>query len=384
VARLRTTRRPIALRDPEGRPLGEVTDDRVAVMEGGRVTRRFREIESELSAEAPDDALDGVIKQLRAGGAEPVELPSKYLQALGNPDPGPPEVVLRALDGHATVEELVRHDLGAAVLRLFRHDPIVRLGTDPEGVHQARVATRRFRSSLRTFRPMLEEGWTVSLRDQAKWLADRLGAARDADVLQARLRGHLERLGESDAAGGAWLLKRLDREREAARKALLAAMREDAYVKLLDELIDAANNPMVVDGGQPAVKALVPQVAKTWRRLRNEVLQAGPEPSDAQLHRIRIRAKRCRYAAEAVAPVVGKPASRFAAGAEAIQETLGNQHDAVVAQDWLRGAAAGAPGRSALTAGLLIGVERDEAARARREWEAAWARLDRKKLRDWF
>ena len=384
VARLRTTRRPIELRDQDGRSLGEVTDDRVAVMDGRRVSRRFREIEIELSAEAPDDALDSVIKRLRAVGAEPVQVASKYLQALGNPDPGPAEVVLQGLDGHATVEELVRHDLGAAVLRLFRHDPIVRLGADPEGVHQARVATRRFRSSLRTFRPTLEEGWTMRLREQAKWLADRLGAARDADVLQARLRGHLEELGEPDAEGGDWLLKRLDRERDAARAALLAAMRESSYVQLLDELIAAANSPMVLDGGQPAAKVLLPRVASTWRKLADEVRQAGPEPSDSQLHQIRIRAKRCRYAAEAVTPVAGKTAARFAAAVEAVQEVLGGQHDAVVAQDWLRRAAADAPGRAAMTAGLLIAVERDAAARARTEWEAAWDRLDRKKLRDWF
>src|SRR6266542_2120869 len=140
VARLRTSRRPIELRDADGRRLGEVTDDRVAVLDGRQVSRRFREIESELGAEAPDGALDGVIGRLRAAGAEPVEVPSKYLQALGNSDPGP------------------------AVLRLFRHDPVVRIGTDPEGVHQARVATRRFRSSLRSFRPVLEEGWTIGLR----------------------------------------------------------------------------------------------------------------------------------------------------------------------------------------------------------------------------
>jgi CHAD domain-containing protein len=384
VARLRTSRRPIELRDADGRRLGEVTDDRVAVLDGRQVSRRFREIESELGAEAPDGALDGVIGRLRAAGAEPVEVPSKYLQALGNSDPGPAEVLLKDLDGHATVEELVRHDLGAAVLRLFRHDPVVRIGTDPEGVHQARVATRRFRSSLRSFRPVLEEGWTIGLREQAKWLADRLGAARDADVLIERLRGHLERLGEPDAQAGGWLLERMGRERDTARSALLAAMRESAYVKLLDDLIAAANRPMVLDGGRPAAEPLVPQVAKTWRELRNEVRQAGPEPSDAQLHRIRIRAKRCRYAAEAVAPVVGKPAVRFAAAVEAIQEVLGDHHDAVVAQDWLRKAAERAPARGALAAGLLIAVERDTAARTRAGWEAAWANLDRKKLRAWL
>jgi CHAD domain-containing protein len=384
VARLRASRRPVELRDQDGRALGELTDDRVMVLDGRRVSRRFREIEVELTAEAPDGALDQVIQRLRKAGAEPVKVPSKYLQALGNPDPGPAEVRPEPVDRRATVEQLVRYDLSEAVLRLFRNDPVVRIGEDPEGVHQARVATRRFRSSLRSFGGALDPEWTGRLRERAKWLADRLGAVRDADVLSARLEALVERLPEPDAEAAGWLLKRLGRERDAARRVLLAAMREGAYVQLLDEMLAAAASPMVIDGSRPAAAVLVPGVASTWRKLRRDVLRAGDSPSDAQLHQIRIRAKRCRYAAEAVEPVVGKPAQRFAAAAEAIQEILGDHHDAVVAQAWLREAAAKAPGPSALAAGLLIAAERQKADDARLRWSAAWARLDSKKLRAWF
>jgi CHAD domain-containing protein len=386
VARLRTTRRPVELRDRDGQRLGELTDDRVVVLDGRRVSRRFREIEAELAPEAPDGALDAVVKRLQDAGAKPVGVPSKYLQALGNPDPGPPEVVLERPKRRAAVDELVRYDLGAAVVRLLRHDPVVRIGKDPEGVHQARVATRRFRSSLRTFQPVLEEGWTVRLRERAKWLADRLGAARDADVLLARLEARVEQLPEADVQAAGWLLQRLHRERDSARAALLAALREGAYVQLLDDLLAAANSPMVLDGGRPAAAALTPRVARTWRKLRDAVRQAGDDPSDAQLHRIRIRAKRSRYAAEALVPVIGKPAEEFAEACEEVQEVLGDHHDAVVAQVWLRKAAAakGAPGPSAIAAGELIAAERGVAARRRVEWKAAWAAVDRKKLRSWF
>jgi CHAD domain-containing protein len=384
AARLSASRRPVELRDADGRPLGELTDDRVNVLDGRRASRRFREIEVELAPEAPDGALDQVIQRLRKAGAKPVEVPSKYLQALGTTDSGPPEVRLEPVDRRATVRQLVGYDLSEAVLRLFRHDPVVRIGKDPEGVHQARVATRRFRSSLRSFGASLDPEWTAQLRDRAKWLADRLGAVRDADVLGARLQGLVERLPEEDRQGADWLLKRLGRQRDAAREMLLAAMRDDTYIQLLDEMLAAAADPKVLDGDRPAADVLVPGVGRTWRRMRGEVRRAGSNPTDAQLHQIRIRAKRCRYAAEAVTPVAGKTAARFAAAVEAVQEVLGGQHDAVVAQDWLRRAAADAPGRAALTAGLLIAVERDAAARARTEWEAAWDRLDRKKLRDWF
>jgi CHAD domain-containing protein len=42
-------------------------------------------------------------------------------------------------------------------------------------VHQARVATRRVRSTLRTFSKLLDEEWTDRLRADLKWLADLLG-----------------------------------------------------------------------------------------------------------------------------------------------------------------------------------------------------------------
>jgi CHAD domain-containing protein len=384
VARLRASRRPLELRDQDGRALGELTDDRVMVLDGRRASRRFREIEVELAPDAPDGVLDQVIQRLRKAGAEPVGVPSKYLQALGNPHLEPPEVRPEPVDRRATVDQLVRYDLSEAVLRLFRNDPVVRIGKDPEGVHQARVATRRFRSSLRSFGGALDPEWTGRLRERAKWLADRLGAVRDADVLSARLEALVERLPEPDAEAAGWLLKRLGRERDAARRALLATMREGAYVQLLDEMLAAAAGPMVIDGGRPAADVLVPGVASTWRRMRREVLRAGDKPSDAQLHQIRIRAKRTRYAAEAVEPVVGKPAERFAEAAEAIQEILGDHHDAVVAQAWLREAAAKAPGPSALAAGLLIAAEQQKADDARARWWAAWARVDSKKLRAWF
>ena len=59
-------------------------------------------------------------------------------------------------------------------------------------------------------------------------------------------------------------------------------------------------------------------------------------PTDEQLHRVRIHAKRTRYAAEALLPVARKDARRFAAAAADLQGVLGEQHDAIVMRGWLR------------------------------------------------
>ncbi len=384
VAALRTSRHPVELLDDGERRLGELTDDRVAVLDGRKVARRFREIEIELAEQAPDGTLGWLVKRLLDAGSEPAGVTSKYLQALGDRELVAPEVVVVPVARDASVVELLRHDLGAAVLRLFRQEPGVRLGEDPEAVHQARVGLRRVRSSLRSFHTLLEPGWTSRLRAETKWLADRLGAVRDADVLLARLEARVDELDERDARSARRLLGRLAGERDKARAGLLAAMRESRYTRLLDDLLAAASVPATLDGDRPAVEAVVPPVAGTWRKLRKEVRRAGDDPSDGQLHRIRIRAKRCRYAAEMVVPVVGRPATRFAAAAEAVQEILGEQHDAVIAQAWLRDAAGAAGSGAGLAAGQLIAAERAVADRARSQWHAAWERLDRKKLRAWF
>jgi CHAD domain-containing protein len=108
------------------------------------------------------------------------------------------------------------------------------------------------------------------------------------------------------------------------------------------------------------------------------------DPLDPELHAVRIRAKRARYAAEAVAPAVGASAKRFAAAVEAVQEVLGDHQDAVVAGQWLRDHGPTADGGAAFVAGLLVGVEADEADASREAWPATWKAAKKSKLRSWM
>jgi CHAD domain-containing protein len=394
VVRMRTLRRPVELRDQAGTPLAEIVDDEVQVLDGQRISTRFREVEVELAEAASTGpalregaaVLERVLERLRQAGAEAADPTPKYLRALAGRDGQlGPELAQPELDENASVEALLRHDLAAGTIRLFRHEAAVRIGEDPEAVHQARVATRRLRSTLRTFRSLLEPEWTTRLRDELKWLADLLGAVRDADVLLGRFREHLAALPEADAKAGQRLLRSLVERREADRGRLLGAMGEPRYATLLDELVAAAAAPALLPGAdQRAVEAMPPLVTKPWRRLRKTVRAAGPDPADEDLHQIRIRAKRVRYAAEAVEPVIGKPADRFADAAADLQDVLGDQHDAVVGESWLREAARSARRDQALAAGLLVAAERASAAASRGAWRSAWKALDRKRLRAWL
>jgi CHAD domain-containing protein len=390
VARLRTLRRPYVLRDGEGEQIAELVDDEVAILDdkGRRAIDRFREIEVELAdqaVQAQPESLKRVVECLRDAGAGEPRAGSKYEQALGDRAGAPPELALWELGRQASAEELLRLDLTAGTLRLFRHEAAVGLGEDPEAVHQARVATRRLRSTLRTFSAVLQAAWTDRLRAEFKWLAGLLGAVRDVDVLLVDLRRQLAMLALQDAEPGRRLLRMLETEREAARAKLLAAMGEPRYAALLDELVAAAQAPEVLlDAAQPAVEVLPRLVAKPWKRLRRTVRGLAAEPSDADLHQVRIRAKRARYAVEAVVPVFGGQADKLADALADLQDVLGDQHDGVVAENWLRQQASGHKAAVTLVAGQFIALERLKAADSRERWAAAWKAASKKRLRAWL
>jgi CHAD domain-containing protein len=198
-----------------------------------------------------------------------------------------------------------------------------------------------------------------------------------------RLRQEAAGLPQEDSRPASALLRRLEDTVEPARKELLTAMASQRYVDLMEQLVEAAARPAVTEEASlPATEVLPGLARKPWRSLRKGVQGLTDEPADPELHRIRILAKRARYAAEVAAPVVGKEAERFADAAADLQTVLGDHQDSAVAQGWLR-ANAGA-GRRAFVAGELSAREAERAASARRSWPKAWQRLNRKKLRAWL
>jgi CHAD domain-containing protein len=406
IARLRTDRMRSQVRDADGRCMVEIDDDEVSVLvpgangRGRRIAARFREIEIELGPAGTIAVLDLVVDRFRAAGAGPPDPTPKVVRALGPLAVEPPELVVPPVGPRSPTEDVVRAALANGVERLMAHDPGVRLGDDPEDVHQARVATRRLRSDLRTFRELLDPEWTAAQRAELGWLAGLLGAVRDADVLLDRLRSEVATLDPADARPAAALLRRLVLEREAARVELLAALDSPRYAETLDTLVQAAREPrfvtetpadspvaeQVTTATEPARDVVPRLVKRPWRHLRKAVTDLDPDPPDEALHRVRILAKRCRYAAEAAIPVAGKDARRFADAVGALQTVLGDCNDAVVAERWLRTAVAKGPATrgTAVVAGQLIAAERARAADCRKAWRAVWRRTSTKRMRSWL
>ena len=210
----------------------------------------------------------------------------------------------------------MRRAIALSVIRLILHDPVVRLDVDPEGVHQARVATRRLRSDLRTFRSLVEPDFATALRDELGWLAAILGEVRDGDVLLERLRGRVAELPEDERAGTDAVLATLEQDRDAAHARLLETLRSARYVELLERLVRAANDPELSEDAEASgrSRSCRSSFAVPWHSLEKRVKALGESPTDEQLHQIRIRTKRVRYAADAVTPIVGKPAPDVRAG----------------------------------------------------------------------
>jgi CHAD domain-containing protein len=384
VLRLRTVRRPVELTDELGRRLAVVTDDEVSTLLGRRVAARFREIEVELDDGVPKETGEAIVRKLRAAGAGEVDNVPKLRRALGSRAEAPPDVVVPSLDRAADVRDVVRASLSASFVRLVRHDAGVRLGEEPEAVHQARVATRRLRSDLRTFGDALEPSWSGPLRDELKWLGLALAGVRDAEVLRERIRSGGERLRPQDRGAVDRLLHAVDRRRDDAREVLLAALRSARYVALLDAVVEASNEPRILDGiaTAPAATVLPSLLDAPWKELATAVERLAQDEGDEALHAARIRTKRARYASEAVTPVFGKKARAFAQAAASLQDVLGDHQDAVVAGAWLRETAAAEPDL-AFVAGQLDAIEALAAQDARERWPEAWKKLSRKKLRFW-
>jgi CHAD domain-containing protein len=265
-----------------------------------------------------------------------------------------------------TLERAVLEHRGEVV----DYEPEVRLGEDPEAVHKQRVASRRLRSLLRTARPRLDDPErSEQLRDELRWLGNALGEVRDRDVLISYLESELAHLEEASAFRG--VLKLLDDEREKAREKLVGTLDSPRYQRLLNEL---ETPPALKNGG------LRSAAIKEHKRLRKAVKRLGDEPSDEELHKVRIRAKRARYAAEAVGA-----GQQYVKRAKTLQDVLGEHQDAAVAENRIRRLLSRVrpSRRTALAAGRLIERQRARRVAARRDWPKAWKRLDRAGDAEW-
>ena len=305
VADLDTTRRRVSLRDETGTSWAELDDDIVTVVDSTEGATQFRQLELEL-VPGGRGPVDEVLGQLRNAGARPDNEPKLAKAVAALPALDSDKLVPR-LKGHVRIGDVARACIADGLNRLLDHDYRLRVAPSAPAVldvHQARVATRRLRSDLKTFRPLLDPIWVDFVRGELKWVGETLGQLRNVDVLMDILA-----TATSPREPGRQKLQRaLAEQRAAAAQQLGDVLASGRYLDLLDRLRSAADLPPLCDEPSPlrlADHALPGLVGRQWRALHRRVRKAGDDPSDGQLHQIRIAAKQLRYAAEAAAPVIG-------------------------------------------------------------------------------
>lgn len=399
VARLTTVRTVRQVLDPAGQAMVEVADDQVSaerlpvLTAGGDGAQpaelSWRELEVEVVAGDPE-LLHAIDQRLRDLGLRVAKSSSKLARVMDEVPvpsvPPPPPVAARSRAG-----DVVMHYLREQVEQILAHDLLVRLDA-PDSVHKMRVATRRLRSALKTFRPVFDPVEVRPLRDELRWLAGELGAARDAEVLRARLLSSLVDDGDQPDAGpvAASLDGQLSQAAVESRDQLLKTLNSTRHRRLLDALAVFVQTPPFSDRAQrKAAKALPRRVARTFANLRGLVTDAAGAGSvderDHLLHEARKAAKQARYAGEAVAEVFGPDAATFAKAMEAVQEELGEHQDSVVMREKLRTLALAEtePG-AAFAHGRLYAREEVRGEEAVERFEATWRSSSKKSLRRWL
>jgi len=353
VAVLSTERTVTRLLDADGRQLAEVADDSVRATAAGSAATAssWREVEVELGS-GDEALLQEIAELLRSHGAEPSASSSKLSRALSAAAQPAPSGPLRDY----LVEQ--QRALVAGDLALRRNDPTV--------IHKTRVATRRFRSTLRSFGKLLDQPSRQRLDEELRWYAALLGAVRDRQVQQARLLAKLDELDDTLVLGPvrARIKQELTGEQAEHWAELQQALDGERYLHLLTGLDEFIQSLPAKTSAKQLRRLMRKAAGKATARLSGAARSEDPE----LLHRARKAAKRARYAGELLQPLGGQQAVEQAERNESLQDLLGEHQDSLVSAELLRrlgGIAGTTPGENGFTFGLLYQRQLQQAAELR-------------------
>ncbi|WP_432886448.1 CHAD domain-containing protein [Kribbella sp. CA-245084] len=378
VVTLQTRRVVHRLLDADGAVLAEVADDNVtATVEGGE-PESWREWEVELVG-GDKLLLEDAGELLKSAGARPASGPSKLARALGS---RVPSSVDWTLPKKPRTSDLFRAYAAAQVTAIHERDPEVRRDV-PDSIHKFRVATRRLRSALATYRPVIDREAGDEIRAELKWLAGELGVARDAEVQREHFAAEVAEQPVELVIGrvAGRIDDHLRRVYKDGRAGALAALESERYFRLLDALDELLAKPPVTGDDRKASKQIDDILHHDRKRMRKAVKRSQAAETvaeqDHELHEVRKAAKRLRYAAESAVPVLGDDATALAAQAEEVQEILGEHQDSVVSRDLLHHLALEvfADGGNPFTFGRLHATEEARGNTSRAAFYELWPTL---------
>jgi triphosphatase len=244
------------------------------------------------------------------------------------------------LDPQMSAEDALCSILWHTMEHLQANEPVVLENpSDIEGVHQMRVATRRLRSALTVFRPLVPREVSGALGEEVKWLTNALGPARDWDVFISEtldpLQAHFPEHGSLAKLAGA-----AHKARAAAYEEAQAAVRSGRYTRLLLGLAAWMERRDWRDVVSPEQLARLDKpvgrfASKVIGKRHRQVLRKGEDfqhLTTEERHQLRILCKKLRYASEFFVELYPKkPAKAFIKGLSRLQDTLGVLNDSAVA-----------------------------------------------------
>jgi CHAD domain-containing protein len=217
-----------------------------------------------------------------------------------------------------------------------------RTGADPEALHDMRVATRRMRAVLRVFGPYLEGKSGRELERGLRSLTRALGAVRDLDVLLENAEGFRDALPEGERPGLQALIDDWSGARKQERKKLNRVLDSKEYVRLRKRISgylekhEREQDRHSADIEPHEVRHVA--ASAVWEKY--EAVRAFEsvmaEPTTEQLHFLRIKSKYLRYTLESFRDVLPAQAESLVADVVAIQDMLGQLHDADVGAQMAR------------------------------------------------
>jgi len=278
----------------------------------------------------------------------------------------------------ATIVEVLAHE----VEQLLSAEPAVRADA-PDSVHRMRVATRRLRSVLGTYRPLFKRAPIELLRAELRWLGGVLGVARDAEVQAERMRSSLAALPAGKVRGpvGDRLVESRVADYVDAHSIAVQALDSARLADLRERLAALVNDPPLRKRAKAPAAATIAGLVDLDRRRLDQLIETAasttPEDRVLALHDVRKGAKRLRYAAEAAVATFGPHAAAIATQAKNLQTVLGDHRDAVESRDLLDATAAEAQaaGEDPYTYRLLAKSHATAATKALRRYPDAVSAL---------
>jgi CHAD domain-containing protein len=292
------------------------------------------------------------------------------------------------IDRDAAATLLLASGLKGALITMQTNLPGLLQDVDTEFLHDFRVAVRRTRSTLKLGRSVLPQPVTTRWEPLFKGFGDLTTPVRDLDVYDLDLPSMATWLVAAEPADLEPFAAHLRTRRATARKPLVCELQSARFRRLLTEwgeelesLTDSSSGsrPEVLSAGRWAERS----IARAYRRVVAGGAAITTDSPATGLHALRKRCKELRYAIEVCVPVVASgPRKHALAHLKQLQDVLGSFQDCEVQSTALRGFAQdmmndGTPASALLAMGELIAHLDAEQARARRQFDGAFAQFIR-------